>query len=625
MQSTFSGIELGKRSLIAHTQGLTTIGHNLSNASVEGYSRQKVEMKATDPLYLPGLNREMTPGMIGQGVDVASVERIRDGILEGRIVAQANGEGYWTARDKYLLLLEQVYNEPGEFSVRTMMDRFWNSWQELSIHPSEMAARQAVLQRGEALITGIHDRYLNLKGIRDMIEDDVFVTVNQINDLASDITGLNEQILKAKAAGDNPNDLLDRRDLLIEKLSQIINIEVDTRDPDELVIHTAGYHLIQGKIFKPLELRQDPQNEGYSKVIWKENGEEIFFQGGRLGALIELRDGDTRQEIQNLDMMTINFIDLVNEIHRKGYGINGKTGNDFFTDYPFINNIAGNYDRNGDGQYDSSYIFRITGRNELQMKEQTGLEGVLKLSGVNGLVEIPYHSTDTVEDIIARINTSGSEVVARLDRNNLLTLKATPAAEMGNPDFVIRHVEDSGQFLVGYAGVLMNSNEEGAYNWEKQNAVLDLQGGGLDFAVAPLIHPSGWIEVNPALKKEAASIASGFGLGNSETYSGDGSAALAIASLRNHQVMVGHVSTFDDYFADTVAEIGLKGQEAEYAMETTDLILKNLRDLRESISGVNIDEEMAQMIKFQHGYTAAARFVSEVTKMLDTIINRMGV
>jgi flagellar hook-associated protein 1 len=625
MQSTFSGIELGKRSLIAHTQGLATIGHNLSNASVEGYSRQKVEMKATDPLYLPGLNREMTPGMIGQGVDVASIDRIRDGILESRIVTQASGEGYWTARDKYLLLVDQIYNEPGEYSVRSMMDRFWESWQELSVHPGEMAARQAVLQRGETLMSGIHDRYSNLKNIRDMLEDDIFVTVNQVNDLGTEITGLNEQILKARAAGDNPNDMLDRRDLLIEKLSQIIDITVDTRDPDELVVHTAGYHLIQGKNLHPLEIQQDPLNEGYSKIVWKENGNEVFLQGGKLLALAELRDGDVRHEIQNLDMMTVNFSDLVNEIHRKGFGLNGKTGNDFFVEYPFINNIAGNYDRSGDGEYDSSYIFRITGANALEMKEQTGLEGALTFAGIKTDVEVPYYSTDTVEDIIARINISGSEVVARLDQNNMLSLKATPAFGMQNPDFVIRHIEDSGQFLVGYAGMLLKSGEEGAYNWEKANAVLDLQGGGLDFAVAPLAHPSGWIDINQNLKTEAASIASGFGLGNGDAYSGDGSAALAIASLRNHQVMVGHVSTFDDYFADTVAEIGLKGQEASYAMETTNLVMKNLRDLRESISGVNIDEELAQMIKFQHGYSAAARFVSEVTKMIDTIINRMGV
>ena len=93
MQSTFSGIEIGKRSLIAHTQALSTTGHNLSNANVEGYSRQRVEFNSADPLYMPQLNREETPGQIWQGVDVARIGRIREMNVEGRIVGQANGPG----------------------------------------------------------------------------------------------------------------------------------------------------------------------------------------------------------------------------------------------------------------------------------------------------------------------------------------------------------------------------------------------------------------------------------------------------------------------------------------------------------------------------------------------------
>jgi flagellar hook-associated protein 1 FlgK len=88
---------------------------------------------------------------------------------------------------------------------------------------------------------------------------------------------------------------------------------------------------------------------------------------------------------------------------------------------------------------------------------------------------------------------------------------------------------------------------------------------------------------------------------------------------------VGQISSFDDYFADTVAGVALKGEEAQLALSTQNAIMKDLRDTRASISGVNIDEEISQMIKYQHGYSAAARFITEVDRMLDTIINRMGV
>ena len=625
MNSTFTGIEMGKRSLVAHTQALSTIGHNISNSAVDGYSRQRVEMEPFHPIYMPGLSREETAGQLGQGVTAQRIERIHDEILEGRLVKQANGEGYWKARDKYMLMVEQVYNEPEDTSIRADMDRFWESWQELSLHPEQTTSRHAVIQRGKSLIEGIHRRYEGLKEIRDMLEQDVQGTVTRINGILSDISATNEEIVKVEAMGDNPNDLLDRRDKLVKELSSLINITVDGRDPDEFTIHTGGMHLLQGRVATYLDARPDTQNEGYSDVVWRETGEELHPRGGQLAGLLEMRDEDVRQEIQGLDMMTMHFVDMVNENHRAGYGKNGKTGVDFFTEYPFVNNVAGNYDRNGDGEFDSTYLFRMTGANELDPQAQIGLQGAMSLSGPDGQVQIEYRPTDTVEDVVKRINTSGSEVVARLDRNGRLNLKASPAADVENPDFVIRHVEDSGRFLTGYAGVLSGSGPEAAYDWAQADAVTALRGDEVDYSVAPLSHPSGWIEVNKEVASDPNTVAAGFGENGQPANSGDGSAALAIASLRNNDVMVGRFSSFDEYFSQAVANVGLKGEAAERAHETENEIMRELESMKESISGVNIDEELSQMIKFQHGYAAASRFVSEFDQMLDTIINRMGV
>ncbi|MBI9103391.1 MAG: flagellar hook-associated protein FlgK [Spirochaetales bacterium] len=625
MNSTFSGIEVGKRSLMAHNQGMSTIGHNLSNASVDGYSRQRVQMAPFSPIYMPGLNRAETAGQLGQGVIAERVERVHDNILEGRIVSQANGQGYWEARDRYILMAEEVYNEPSEYSVRTLTDQFWEGWQELSMHPEEPAARQQVVQRGEALISGIQRRHTGLKEIRGMIDEEIGITVERINNLLNDVSGLNEQIVKIKAVGDNPNDLLDRRDLLVKELSGLVDITVDSRDPDEFLIHTGGIHLLQGKNVHPLSVESNPLNEGYSDVRWAESGDNAYFGGGKIASLVELRDQDIRREIQKLDNMTINFVDLVNENHSAGFGLNGKTGIDFFKSHPFINNIAGNYDANGDGAFDSTYLFRINGTNSLDAREQVGINGVLTLSGDGEDVRVPYFPTDTVEDVVKRINLSGSEVVARLDREGHLALKGSTAGSIENPDFVIRHVEDSGQFLVGYAGMLQESGENGAFDWGQANSVLALQGGELDYAVAPLSHPSGWIEVNSSLIDDPNSVAAGFGVNGRVAEVGDGTTASSIASLRTSEIMVGRIPDFDTYFSEVVADIGLKGETAARALDTENLIMQDLEAMRDSISGVNIDEELSEMIKFQHGYTAAARFVTAVNEMLDTIINRLGV
>ena len=624
--STFSGIEMGKRSLFAHAMGIQTAGHNVSNSSTEGYTRQRVELKAFTPLYRPDLTRAGTPGQIGQGVSVESVQRLRDTLLDKRIVAQAEQTGYWETRDKYILMMEQVYNEPDSTSVRTRMDQFWDAWEELSLYPESTAARQAVAIRGETLTDAIHNQYRALRGIADMMNGDIEAVVGQINDAAGRIATLNEEIVKVKAMGDNPNDLMDLRDVLTEKLSSLLGVTFDIRDRDEeYVIHVDGMDLVQGNKARQLGLAAGFDNNGYYSVIWEGTGEQAQLTGGTLGALLELRDVDVREQIQSSDTMAMNFVDLVNSLHRQGMSPNGRTGVDFFVEQYFIENTQGNYDRDGDGEYDSSYIFRITGANRLNPRAQIGLEGQMTLSAPQGTVQVPYYSTDMVSDVVARINNSGAEVTASLDSSGRLTLKGTAAADPDNPDFVIRHVEDSGRFLEGYAGVLRGYGEENAYTWERADAVELLANERVQFAVAPVAHPAGWMEINAAIKADANTIAAGRMSYEGTAFAGDNSVAAAIASIRNTPVMVGSTRTFDDYFADTITAIGLKGEQSQLSLETQSAIMKELHDMRDSTSGVNIDEELADIIKFQHGYNAAARFIAVVNEMLDTVINRLGV
>lgn len=622
MANSFGAIEIGKRSLMAHSTQINTAGHNITNADTEGYSRQRVQIKTFDPLYRPDLTREERPGQVGQGSSVESINRLRDELLDQRIVAQSNQETYWTTREKYYTMIEQVYNEPDEISVRTNMDKYWQSWQELSVYPESQAARQAVVTRGETLAESIQQRYKALSGIGDLINGDIDATVKQINTITKQIADINGEIVKVKAMGDNPNDLLDRRDLLVEKLSGLANITTDIRDDDEFMVHLEGNILVQGHVARNFEVEPMTDNNGYSRVIWSDTKNTVQVSGGTLGALIELRDVDIREQVQSLNTVTMNFADLVNDVHRAGIGMNNVTGLDFFVQHPFVTSVNGNYDRDGDGVDDHSYLFRFTGTNSLNPQEKLGLEGEMKLSGKSGTITVPYHATDTIEEVVARINDSDGEVKAYLDRNNRLVLKATTAKEMENPDFVIRHVEDNGMFLTGYAGILNGSGAENAYDFAQADASNALRG---EFSVSPVLNPAGYVEVNPDIKGDVLSVAAAYTNSQGKSMIGDARAAVEIASIRNTDVMIGKDRTFDDYFANSVTNVGLKGEQAEMNMLSQNAIMDDLRNLRDSISGVNIDEELAEIIKFQHGYNAAAKFVSVIDQMLDTVINRLGV
>ena len=622
MANSFAAIEIGKRSLMAHSTQINTAGHNISNADTEGYSRQRVQIKTFDPIYRPDLTREERAGQIGQGTSVESINRLRDELLDQRIVAQTNQETYWTTREKYYTMIEQVYNEPDEISIRTNMDKYWQSWQELSVYPESQAARQAVVTRGETLAESIQQRYTALSGIGNLINGDIEATVKQINSITKQIGEINNEIVKVKAMGDNPNDLLDRRDLLVEKLSGLANITTDIRDNDEFMVHLEGNILVQGHIARQFEVEPMTDNNGYSRVIWSDTKNTVQVSGGTLGALIELRDVDIRSEVQTLNTVTMNFADLVNDVHRAGIGMNNVTGLDFFVQHPFVTSVNGNYDRNGDGVDDHSYIFRFTGTNELNPQEKVGLEGTMTFSGKSGTISVPYHATDTIEEVVARINDSDGEVKAYLDRDTHLVLTATTAQNMENPDVVIRHVEDSGMFLTAYSGILQGSGAENAYDFAQADAVNSLRGA---FAVAPVLNPAGYIAVNEAIKGDVLSVAAAYPTNQGKSMIGDGRAAVEIASIRNTNVMIGKDRTFDDYFANSVTNVGLKGEQAEMNMLSQNAIMDDLRNLRDSISGVNIDEELAEIIKFQHGYNAAAKFVSVIDEMLDTVINRLGV
>jgi flagellar hook-associated protein 1 FlgK len=618
MQSTFAGIELGKKSLMAHQAALHVTGHNISNAETEGYSRQKITLEVFDPLYVPGLTRELTPGQIGQGVQVEKVLRVRDMLLEDRILSESNGLAYWKEMNDWLYQVELIHNEPTDKSIMNVLDKFWASWQELANNPEEIGAREAVREYGNALTGHIKHNYAALKALRDNVEETVKIRITEINSFAKQIAHLNGEILKSESVGDNPNDLWDKRDLLVEKLAGLVNIQIGRSDKDEFFIYIEGKHLVQGKHFEKLMLQGNPDNEGYSNVVWENDKSPLKLSSGELKALLDARDVELKHQIDALDMFTVNLMDLVNSIHRRGFGLNLRSGLNFFRENPLSINLRGDYDFNRDGEIDGTAIFRITGTNTANRDDVVGLAGTITLN--NGIT-VDYAATDTVADIINRVNNSGSDIKMHINSDRKAVIRSDTS------EFFISHLEDSGDFLVMYSGILRDRGAEGSFDYRAAGMSGNISG---EYMVTQNWHPSSWMGLDEGILNEVESIAAstgtdtdGSGFPDLSAGAGNGDNALDIAGIRFDRVMIGGSGRLNEFYQALITETGLKGERAENESINRGLIVENLINLRKSISGVSIDEELVNLVKFQHGYAAAARFVTEVNKMLDLLINRM--
>ncbi len=632
MPSTFHGIELGKRSLITHTQALNVTGHNLSNLNTEGYSRQVMHIQTFEPIFMPDLTREERPGQLGQGMITSSIVRVRDALIDNRIIFENSNLGYLDLRNKYIHQMEMVYAEPSAYNdpsmintLRTSLDEFMSTWQELANQPDQNSARIVLVEKANILTSSVRHHFEQLTDIRNNVDKEVQDRVTEINQLAQKIAHLNDRILKSEAMKDNPNDLYDQRDMLIDRLSKIADIQISREDKDELILFIGGRMIVQGQKYEQLNMIAQADNNGYYDVYWKD-GEKLVIRGGELAGLIDLRDIDLYYEIKKVDSFAANVTDLVNEIHRDGFGANKATGNNFFVEFPFTTDPLGNFDRNRDGADDSTYIFRVSGSNNLDINDKIGIEGQMNINGKT----INYYSTDTLNDVIRRINESGARVNAFLNPQGKLTLKADFQQNNTTPDFVIQHLEDTGLFLTGYTGILNANGQAGAFDWQTINQVNQFTQNS-KWAVAPLVNPSAYMSVEALILSDNNYIATasgvdtdGDGVKDLSNGVGDSKNALKIASLKHEKVMVGMSLTFSEYFEVLVSDVGSRGNLAEKGFKAAETIVQNLENIRKSISGVNIDEEFANLIKFQHGYNATAKIMTEMDKMIETLIFRLG-
>ncbi|WP_040978809.1 flagellar hook-associated protein FlgK [Oceanobacillus jeddahense] len=487
--STFRGLEMSRQALSTQQSALYTTGHNISNANTPGYSRQRVNMQAMNAYPSPGMNSPQLPGQLGTGVEAGSVQRIRNQFLDTQFRSENASVGYWAQRTEALSRMENLLNEPSDSGIESAISDFWSALKGAATNPEQNGERAVILSRGEALADTFNHLSSSMNTIRSDLQTETENTIDQANSMIENLRDINSQIKKLETHGYSANDLYDKRDNILDDLSEIVNIDV-TYNKD---------HIPDGK-----------QGDGVATVnIIIEEGEPVNIVNGVTGDIAKIEkptytDPDEYNGMKFFESISVGDVDITSSkgtlqsyVHASGYVEDGEIKGDFPEVLEKLDNMA--------------YAI-VSSFNELHQDGDSGLPFFEELSGAPGA--------------------AGKMAVALKDHSDVNVSKDGNA---GNGDLA----DD-------LAAIFTSVNDE-------------LDG----------------VSVN-------------------------------------------------GYLESLIGEVGVNASHANTMLESTATLQHQVNNQRQSISAVSLDEEMTNMIKFQHAYNAAARGMTAMDELIDTVINRMG-
>jgi len=321
------GVSTGIRALLASRVGLATVGQNITNANTPGYSRQSVDFSAARPMLSGGV-------LVGNGVDVTSVRRTVDALLQRRLLTQNSVQGRLESRFTALSEIEALMQEPSGASLGAQLDGFFTSVSSLSTNASDSILRTGMINNAVQLTSQFNQLAGSLDNIRADTSSEVSLRVEEVNDLAREISFLNTEIASAKSAGLYPNDMQDRRDVAISDLSRLVDIDTQEDKTGAVRILVDGSTLVSATRAHALTSRLD--SDGEIELRIKGAAVTTTPSGGILGGLIAVSRDTIPQLTNQLDLLAQNIIREVNRVHSEGIPASGPytslTGGSRFTD-----------------------------------------------------------------------------------------------------------------------------------------------------------------------------------------------------------------------------------------------------------------------------------------------------
>ncbi len=588
MSGLFATLNTSKGGMFAQQQYINVTSHNISNANTPGFSRQHIVLQTARPQTIAG-----GVGQIGTGVTVSSIERTRNQFLDFQIRKESSLLGNYGVRQDYLSEIEGIFNEPSDTGISELMSEFFDAWQTLSKNPEKSDARTVVAQKAKALADELNHTYKKLNDTKDNAAKEIQSNLFEVNTILDQLNSINKEIITVTIAGNNPNDLLDSRDLLLDELSTKFGI--DTRN-----------QILNGITCKSednlnISLIRNKDSEGINKFAFVNKITPKTDAGGNTVYDIEYyKNGDTTSDKNKVTLTGVTLDkDQYEALNNGRVLVTDEDGNVVDKNGKVIVPIV-------DGKAD--FTGKDFGENSI-FNPSSG-----RIGGLQSIHE-------DAESYIEQANTLAKTLAFAV---NAIHTEGIPAGETKNAFFVNSLIEDD---LTTPEDERLNSNGINAGNITMNSDILN----NVMLIQAGASKGSGSTDGDRAL---ALASLRDFGLNIDSIQSGkkkDGSVYDYDAFVEEHlgSTAEGNVPKFntidggvkvEGFFKNTINKLGVQSEEATRIVKNQNTLLKGLVERRLSTSGVSLDEEAINLVQFQHAFQANAKVITTVDQLLDVVI-----
>ena len=618
MRSAFFGFHVASTGLFTARANLNVTSHNISNAEIPGFSRQVAQARANNPL-----NLRDGRGLYGTGSQITGINQIRDRFLDMKFWGQRAVHGRYTAVNQHLNFVETVFNQLPDAGVLRTFNDFFRGMQDLTVRAQDSINRTNVITTSMGLADIIQHNAQALQRQQRDINREVADVVTIINSLGSQIASLNEQIHIFERDGSNANDLRDQRALLIDELSQYVNVTVEERDfsvpgiPNDrrTSVLINGQDFVHHDRVSRLELvpRTEPQRRNAMDVpglydirfAGTRNEFNIYSPtlGGKLRGLIDLRDGNNTEITETGVVQWPRGFDVLNPERWAGGFVGGGTAAAFNPSLPSTWPIGYSYPLEGETTRFKGIPFYM---NQLNHLVRTFARAINE--GRNS-------DLGQMNDTIGHIHGFNGEDPPRNLNTKFFTFEGAPEDSLALRQWLVP----------GPNGTIITVPEEGAPLVDPSrllppaDVLRDAEGAPLftlDYSQMTALN----FIVNPALVSDptllAASSNNMAGEANNDVIFGFNNVGTDNSLFREGR-LVAFIIAISNHLA-------VDNQQAESFRLSYEEITMQTHNHRLSISGVDINEEMMNLVRFQTMFTAASRIVNVLDTVYDTLINRLG-